>query len=85
MPWRCDADCRLSAKEFLVVLIVQVGEVILGAAVSSQGCPIGELLDVVQAAGDAAVTVGVKSVEVDGCPADDAGVPGFVVLLAFTK
>ena len=63
----------VSGQEVLVV-IVHIGEVILSAAVSAQRRPIRQLLDVVQAASDAAVAVGVEGVKVDGRPADDAAV-----------
>ena len=41
---------------------------------ATQWGTIRELLDVVQAAGDAAIAVAVESVEVDAGPADDAAV-----------
>ena len=61
-----------SGQEVFVVIVV--GEVILGPAVSAQGRTVSQLLDVVQTAGDAAITVGIEGVEVDRCPPDDAGV-----------
>ena len=60
-----------SAQEVLVVI---VGEVILRPAAAAQGRAVGELQQVVQAAGDAAVAVGVVGVEGDGRLAEDAAV-----------
>ena len=61
-----------SAQEILVIIVV--GEVILGAAVSAQRSAVRELLQVVQAAGDAPVAVAVEGVEGNRRPSDDAGV-----------
>ena len=64
-----------SAQEIIVVVIV--GKVILRPAASAQGRTVGELLQVVQPAGDAAVAVGVVGVDGDGRPADDPAVPSW--------
>ena len=51
--------------EEIVVVIVQVCEVILGTAVASKRGTVRELLEVVQATGDAFVAVGIESIEVE--------------------
>ena len=58
----------------VLVIIVQIGEIILRSGLAAERGAVGELLDVVQAACDAAVAVRVVGVEVDRRPADDAGV-----------
>lgn len=63
-----------SGQEVLVIIVVQTGEVIFGAAVAAERRAVRQFLDVVQAAGDAAVAVGVEGVEVDAGAANDAGV-----------
>ena len=60
--------------EEAVLVVVQVGEVILGAAVAAQRSAVGELLQVVQACRDAAVPVRVERIQGDRSAADDAGV-----------
>ena len=65
----------LSGEEILLVLFLyQIREIILGAAVPAKRSAVRELLDVVQAAGNAAIAAAVEGVEVDGRPADDPGV-----------
>ena len=57
----CPALLRpMSAQEIVVViiLVVQVGEIILGALASAEGRAVLQLLQVVEAAGDATVAVG---------------------------
>ena len=70
--------CRLrsdSGQEIvLIVLVIGICEVVLRAAVAAERRAVGELLQIVQAAGDALVAVRVECVEVHGCPADDAGI-----------
>lgn len=51
------------------VLVILGGEVILGAGLAAQGSAIGNLLEVVEAAGDTAVPVHVVGVQVDARPA----------------
>ena len=64
----------LSGQEVLIIVIVQIGEVVLSTAVATQRSTIRELLDIVQAAGDAAIAVAVEGVKVDAGPADDSAV-----------
>ena len=47
------------------VLVVQICEIVLSTAVSAKRLSVSDLLQVVQAAGDAAVAVGVVGVEAD--------------------
>ena len=63
-----------SGQEVLIVLVVQICEVILSPAVATKRSTIGELLQVVQAAGDFSVAVRVERVEVHTGPADDTGI-----------
>ena len=57
-----------------VIVIVLGREVILGTALAAERLPIGDLLKVVQTAGDAAIAVRVERIQVDARPAVDAGV-----------
>ena len=63
----------LLGQEVLVV-IVQIGEIILRSGLAAERGAVGELLNVVQAARDAAVAVRVVRIKVDRRPANDAGV-----------
>src|SRR5699024_4164753 len=63
--------CVVSGK---IIVIVLGGEIILGTALAAQRLPIGDLLQVVQPAGDAPVAVGVKGVQVNAGPAVHAGI-----------
>ena len=63
-----------SAQEIVVVLVIQPGEIVFRAAAAAQGRSVPQFLDVVQAAGDALVAVGVEGVEVDARPADNPAV-----------
>ena len=49
--------CVVSGK---IIVVILGGEIILGTALAAQRLPIGDLLQVVQPAGDAPVAVGVK-------------------------
>ena len=60
-------------------IVVQVGgEIVSCGGLSAQRLTITDLLDIAQAAGNAAVTVGIECVEVDG----DAGIAARVDLVA---
>ena len=65
-----------SAQKIIIIVVI-VGEVILRPAAAAEGRAVGELLQVVQPAGDAAVAVDVVGIEADGRPADDAAVPSW--------
>ena len=58
--------------EEIVIVIIQTSEVVLSPAVSSERGAVRKLLQIVQAAGDAPVAVGVECVEVDAGTSDDA-------------
>ena len=63
-----------SGQEVILILVIQVCEVILSAAVTTERRAVRELLQVVEPARDALVAVRIERVEVDGRPADDPGV-----------
>ena len=61
-----------SAQEIIVVFVLQRGGVVFRAAPAVQGRAVPKLLDVVLAAGNALVAVGIKSVKVDACLMTDS-------------
>ena len=64
--------CRwLSVEEIVIILRV---EVILCPGLVAEWLTVGDLLQVVQVAGNPFVAVAVEGVEVDGCPAVHAGI-----------
>ena len=64
----------VTSRKEIVVVIVHVCEIILSTGLAAERSAIGNLLKVVQTAGDALVSVGVEGVEVDGSSAVDTGV-----------
>ena len=57
-------------------VVVQVsGEIVSRRGLAAQRLTVTNLLDIAQAAGNAAVTVGIESVEVDGDAGITAGTP----------
>ena len=63
-----------SGQEVLIVVVIQIGEVVLSTAVTTERGAVRELLDVVQAARDATIAVAVECVEIHAGSADDPGV-----------
>jgi len=65
---------QIPSGEEIVIVVIQVREVVLRPAVAAQRRSVRQLLEIIEPARDAPVAVGIESVEVDGCPADDAGI-----------